>query len=160
MSHILPYRWGHLPVEIPRLAQRLNEVRSRPRELVVNSPGTGDTACTPLDRFLQGKQRHNVAGIGVIDLHVGRVCRGAEHLVRMRRSEVFDVVQNHPGGVLRAAEVPYVCRDADICDERIELGITVYRDTAENEEPSAFEESYGFGVEFQGQSGEGERSLG
>lgn len=53
-----------------------------------------------------------------------------------------------------------MCGDADVCDGRIELGITVYRDTAEDEEPSALEESYGFGVELWGQGGEGERGLG
>lgn len=68
-------------------------------------------------------------------------------------SEVLYVVQNHPREVLAAAEVPHVRRDTNICDERIQGGITVYLDTAEDEESSSLEEFYGFGMELWGQRG-------
>lgn len=53
-----------------------------------------------------------------------------------------------------------MCRDANICDDRIEAGITVYRDTAEDEESSSFEEFQGLGVELWGQRGKWKCILG
>lgn len=82
----------HRPVEIPRLAQRVNEIGPRLGDRIVDSPGTGYAACTPLGSLLQGEQRDDVANIGVEHLLVSGVCRSADYLVRVGRPEVLDVV--------------------------------------------------------------------
>ncbi len=82
---------------VPRLRQRLDQVRPRRRQLIVHVPAAGEVALAALGRLGERKQRDNVADVGVEDLLLRRVRRRA-NLVRVdRRRQVLDVREGDVG---------------------------------------------------------------
>lgn len=104
-SFCLLEKEGNSLVIVPWLRERLDQVGPRRRQLVVDVPAAGQVALAALGRLGEGKERNDVAGVGVEDLLLRRV-RGRANLVRVdRRRQVLDVREGDVGRLATEAVV-------------------------------------------------------
>lgn len=137
---------GGLHFHVPKLAQGMNQVGSFGGEFVVHSPGGSELAGAALGRRLKREQAHDVSGVRVKYLLVGRVRRGADVSLHLRQvAEVLDVSKDHVGRgsvkrtlvVLAATPGSYVCRQTGVDDDVFLACVLADADAADHEEPVA-----------------------
>lgn len=70
-------------------------------------------------------------------LLVGRICRCANRIRRVRLCEVFDVREHGTVRILSAAQLTNIGRDTGVDERNVCAGVGVHREGAEDEEPAA-----------------------
>lgn len=139
-----------LPIKRPLLRQRLNQIRPRLRQLIIHPPATGQLTLSAFRRGAEREQRNDIALIGMENLLISRVRRGANALfITTRCAEILDVVHDDVSrlalelDILSPSYWSDMRREAGVDDDVFFPGVLVDGEAAEDSESVAVVEVLG-----------------